>query len=92
MAKVWLAFNGFDVLVTFFALRLGAIEANPIIDGLTSALGEPAGYSLKFLFAVLVAATIYRTGRTVLFKWLNAGMGLIVIFNIAVVSFCLLNS
>jgi hypothetical protein len=89
MATVWLAFNGLDVLVTYFALRLGAVEANPVFSGLTGAVGEPAGYGLKLLFALVVAIALYRSRRVVLFRWLNLGMAAILIFNFGVLAFCL---
>ena len=90
MAKVWLVFNGLDVLTTHVALRVGAVEANPILGELNSKVGEAAGYALKLLLAVVVAVLLYRTGRAFLFKWLNTGLGLVVLFNIAVLAYCLL--
>ncbi len=89
MAKMWLTFNGLDILTTHFALQMGAIEANPILSGVNSTFGEAAGYGLKLLLAVVVAFLIYRTGRAFLFKWLNAGLGLVILFNITVLMYYL---
>ena len=89
MARVWLIFNGLDVLTTHLALRMGAVEANPIASGLNAAVGEAGGYGLKLFLAVVVALLVYRTGKVVLFKWLNLGMGVIVLFNFAVLAYCL---
>ena len=90
MAKVWLVFNGLDVVTTHLALQVGAVEANPLLGELKSTLGEAAGYALKLLLAVIVAVLLYRTGRAFLFKWLNTGLGLVVLFNVAVLTYCLL--
>jgi hypothetical protein len=90
MASLWLAFNGLDSLTTYIALRVGAIEANPVMSGISSAVGEIPGYAMKLAFAAAVAILLYRTRKVRLFKWLNLGMAVIVIFNVGVLTFCLL--
>jgi hypothetical protein len=90
MAKIWLVFNGLDVLTTHFALRLGAVEANPILGELNSTVGEAAGYGLKLFLAIVVAFLLYKTRRVFLFKWLNTGLGLVVLFNVGVLAYCFL--
>ncbi len=90
MASLWLVFNGLDSLTTYIALRVGAMEANPVMGGISGAVGEIPGYALKLAFAAAVAILLYRTRKVRLFKWLNLGMGAIVLFNVGVVTFCLL--
>ena len=75
-------------MITYLALRAGAVEANPMVNGLTSSIGEIPGYGIKLLFAAMVAFVIYKTRKAFLFKWLNLGMGIVVLFNIAVLAYC----
>lgn len=90
MASLWLAFNGIDSITTYFALRVGAVEANPVMGGIGGIVGEVPSYAVKLAIAGLVVVLLYRTRKVRLFKYLNLGMGAIVIFNLGVLTFCLL--
>ena len=87
MIKLWLVLSALDVLTTHLGLRLGAVEANPIMGGLITGLGEFATYGLKLFFALVVAALVHGISRPHLFKWLNLTMGLVIFSNIAVLAY-----
>ena len=59
---MWLALNASDIVTTHLAMRLGALEANPIVAGLIGTAGETTTYSLRLLI-VLVAAAVAATQR-----------------------------
>ena len=74
-----------DVLTTTFALRNGAVEANPVAATLMQAHGEPAVYAVKLLAALGVLGVVVALRRPRL--WLapriaNALMLLVVMVNL----------
>ena len=52
-----------DVLTTTFALRNGAVEANPVAATLMQAHGEPAVYAAKLALALAVLGVVVALKR-----------------------------
>ncbi len=90
MVWLWFALNGLDIITSHFCIHVGAIEANPLIGSIASAYGEIAGYGLKIILVALVVLFLFKTDRVPIFKWLNIGMALVILFNIATLTYCLL--
>ena len=86
MAIVWLSLNALDVTTTHVAMRLGALEANPIVAGLMSTAGEAATYSLKLLVVVAATVVFYKTGWQLLLRPLSVLIALVIISNLAIVA------
>lgn len=86
MAIVWLSLNALDVTTTHLAMRLGALEANPIVAGLMGTTGEAATYSLRLLVVVAATAVLYNMRWQLLLRPLSVLMALVIISNLAVVA------
>ena len=76
----FLALNTADSVITWAGLSLGAIEVN-WYSFLFNAMPIWAALILKMAITGLVAFLVYRH-RQSLFKFLNAGMALVVTFNV----------
>lgn len=79
---VFLGLNVADSIVTWFALQNGALEAN-WFRYLFGVMPIWSVLLLKMALAGACAVVVYRCRRT-LFRPLNAGMTLVVGFNLAV--------
>lgn len=90
LAVLWLALNALDVLTTYIGLRLGGLEANPIVAGLMARSGELATYGLKLLIALMVVTLLYKLKMQPLLKWATIGMAAIIVSNIAVLTYSFL--
>lgn len=86
---VWLLFNVLDVATTHLSLRLGALEANPVIAGFIRTTGETATYSLKLLIVAVAAALFYKVGWQLLLRPLNMLMAMVLLSNSAVMAISL---
>jgi len=89
MAIVWLLFNVLDVATTHLALRLGALEANPVMAGFIRVTGETTTYSLKLLIVAVAAALFYKVGWQLLLRPLNMLMAMVLLSNSAVMAISL---
>ena len=85
---MYLALNALDILTTDVGLQLGAVEGNPIMGRLIAEAGEAGAYSVKLLLGLGVVALFYKTRRLWLFKFVNLGMGLVIVSNIVVLAIC----
>jgi len=77
---IWLMLNITDASLTFFALQHGLTEANPLL----ACLPGPELILVKFALAVGVLWGLQRFRRTHLLLPLNVLMGLVVVWNIAI--------
>lgn len=75
----FIALNVADVWLTKIALTLGAGEVNPVMAFLCDNM------EAKIIASVIVVFVIWLLGRDRLLKLLNAGMALIVIWNLTVI-------
>lgn len=71
-----------DIALTAFLLSLGAPELNPVYSSLGNLNSLIA---TKFILVSLVLMGLLIFNRVHLLKWLNAGMGLIIIWNVLAV-------
>ncbi len=81
---VWLLFNVLDVATTHLSLRLGALEANPVMAGFIRVTGETTTYSVKLLIVAVAAALFYKVGWQLLLRPLNMLMAMVLLSNSAV--------
>ncbi len=86
MTIVWLSLNALDVTTTHLAMRLGALEANPIVAGLMGTAGEAATYSLRLLIVLAATVVFYKIGWQLLLRPLSVLMALVITANLAVVA------
>ena len=71
-----------DLLLTVFLLSIGAPELNPVF----ASMGNIYLFaSTKVILVGAVMLGLFYFNQSHLFKWLNAGMGLIVAWNILAV-------
>ena len=89
IAIVWLLFNVLDVATTHLSLRLGALEANPVMAGFIRTTGETATYSLKLLIVAVAAALFYKVGWQLLLRPLNMLMAMVLLSNSVVMAISL---
>jgi hypothetical protein len=89
IAIVWLLFNVLDVATTHLSLRLGALEANPVMAGFIRTTGEATTYSVKLLIIVVAAALFYKVGWQLLLRPLNMLMAMVLLANSAVIAISL---
>ena len=82
-----LALTAMDVLTTYVGLRLGAVEANPLVSGLMSEVGETATYAIKVSVILAAALLFWKQGKPLALKWLNLGIAAVVISNLAIFIF-----
>lgn len=87
---LWFALNGLDVILSHLCITLGALEVNPLIGTVSHMYGEFAGYGLKLVLTFFIVLFILKIDREYLFKWLNLGMFLVILFNSATLTYCLL--
>ncbi len=87
LAGLVLALNALDILTTHVGLRLGALEANPMLAGLIGVMGEAATFTVKMFVVVIAAALLCKLRRTAALKWLNLAMAAIVVSNFAVLTY-----
>jgi hypothetical protein len=86
MAMVWLSLNALDMTTTHLAIRLGALEANPIAAGPMGTVGEAATYSLSLLIVLAATTVLYNMRWQLLLRPFSVLMALVVISNLAVVA------
>ena len=86
MAIVWLSLNSLDVTTTHLAMRLGALEVNPIVAGLMGAAGEAATYSLRLLVVLAASALLCKIRWQLLLRPLNVLMAMVIGSNLAIVA------
>lgn len=79
---LFLALNVLDILLTVSALLLGAQELNCIFAWTTSPI---AMVVIKMVLATIVLLGLILWQRAYLIQWVNAGMVLVVIWNIVAV-------
>ena len=79
LGSLFFFLNLVDALLTAFLLSLGAPELNPIYSSLGN-IYVFAATKLVLVCLVLLGLTTFKQAH--LLKWLNAGMGLIVAWNI----------
>ena len=89
IAIVWLLFNVSDVATTHLSLRLGAVEANPVMAGFIRTTGETATCSVKLLIVAVAAALFYKVGWQLLLRPLNLLMAMVLLSNSAVMAISL---
>ncbi len=89
IAIVWLLFNVLDVATTHLSLRLGALEANPVMAGFIRTTGETTTYSLKLLIVVVAAVLFYKMGWQLLLRPLNMLMAMVLLSNSVVMAISL---
>ena len=85
IACLFVLLQTLDVLTTYYGLRAGAIEANPLAAWGMAVYGEPAVYAVKLLAALGVLGVVVALRRPRL--WLapriaNALMLLVVMVNL----------
>ncbi len=76
---IFLTLNLADIAITAFLLSFGASELNPIYAYLGSIYLLAVA---KLALVCLVLLGLLRFNQLHLLKWLNAGLGLIVVWNI----------
>ena len=76
---VWLALNTADALLTKQCLAEGMRELNPLAGAFQG--NSLVAFKLGTALAVLIVLVL--VGRGGLLKWLNIGMGLVVLWGIA---------
>ena len=77
---LWLILNLLDTLTTILAIERGLSESNPLI---TWVGGDIEGLIIyKVLMTILALLFLAKIKKLHLLKWLNIGMGLVVIWNI----------
>jgi hypothetical protein len=81
----FVALNAADVWLTRLALQSGASEANPIVDCLGGNM------EAKVLASVAVVSLLWLFGKDRIVTLLNIGMGLVVLWNAAMVTLTALN-
>lgn len=86
MAIVWLSLNALDVTTTHVAMRLDALEANPIVAGLMGTAGEAATYSLRLLIVLAATVVLYKMRWHLLLRPLGVLMAMVITSNPAVVA------
>jgi hypothetical protein len=89
IATVWLLFNVLDVATTHLSLRLGAVEANPMMAGFIRITGEATTYSVKLLIIAVAAVLFYKVGWQLLLRPLNMLMAMVLLANSAVIAISL---
>jgi hypothetical protein len=75
----FMALNAADAWLTRLALQLGASEANPIIASLGSNM------EAKVLASIAIVSLLWMFGKDRIVILLNIGMGLVVLWNAAMV-------
>ena len=81
-SSLFAGFNIADLLLTVFLLSIGAPELNPIF----ASMGNIYVFAVtKIAMVGLVVLALARFNQLHLLKWLNVGMGLIVVWNILAV-------
>ena len=90
MVWLWFALNGLDVITSHLCIHAGAIEINPLISGVASSYGEIAGWGLKLTLAALVVPLLFKFDKIHILKRLNQIWIIIILFNIATLTYCLL--
>jgi hypothetical protein len=81
-SSLFLSLNVVDLVITAFLLSIGAQEMNPIYASSESLLSLAI---TKIALVSLVLIGLVAGNRMHLLKWLNIGLGLIVIWNIVAV-------
>ncbi len=89
IAIVWLLFNVSDVATTHLSLRLGAVEANPVMAGFIRTAGETTTYRVRLLFVAVAAALFYKVGWQLLLRPLNMLMAMVLLSNSVVMAISL---
>lgn len=81
-SSLFLSLNVADLVITVFLLSIGAQEMNPIYASSQSLLSLAI---TKVALMSLILVGLVAGNRMHLLKWLNIGLGLIVIWNIVAV-------
>jgi hypothetical protein len=81
-SSLFLSLNVADLGITAFLLSIGAQEMNPIYSSSESLLSLAV---TKITLVCLVMVGLVAGNRMHLLKWLNIGLGLIVIWNIVAI-------
>lgn len=81
MVSLWLGLNLMDLATTLTALEMGYSEGNPIMSGMGSI--EFVVYKIGLTLLALVLLTRFQ--KTHLLKPLCLGIGIVVIWNLALV-------
>lgn len=76
--------NILDILTTHIGLKTGASEANPIMSGLISELGEAFTYCIKLTIVLVAALVIFKLGNHQSLILLCLGMTAVVISNLVI--------
>lgn len=77
---VWIGLNLTDLYLTVMAMEKGLAEANPAISWLGGNIPGLVGYKMGLTIAVIFL--LARIKRLYLLKWLNIGIGAIVVWNL----------
>jgi len=78
---IWLELNASDIVLTALATALGFSEGNPLLGFLLSIGGTGALIFYRIIVTLAVLAFIYFTNRMRYLRWLNLGIGVIVLWN-----------
>ena len=81
LALAWIGLNLADACVSLFAFQYGLTEGNPIL----SSFCGPVLLPIKFVSALVVLLILARLRHLKLLLPLNIGLGLVVIWNVAMV-------
>ena len=79
---LFVALNALDIALTMKALSLGAKEINLVFVALEHPVAM-AAVKMILIGTILLGLVLFR--RTYLLHWLNAGMSLVVIWNVIAV-------
>ncbi len=87
--RYWIGLNIIDALLTGFALALGAVEANPLLNLFATHVGHHGMLFIKTLLAISLGGILWERGSIRILTGANSLMLCVVIYNMLVITFIL---